>query len=156
MQNLMEKLFVEIFNLLAIAAIFSFPFLKTKGRGILTLSVISIQVVISSIVALSVFANGGAEYFYPGSWITGEIPIRIDYLSAWFMLIISFTFLTGAWYGFQYLKKYKNQSANIALSRNCIYPCLHSPYRYLHNSERICLACDMGGYGTKLVYCHYF
>lgn len=115
MQNLMEKLFVEIFNLLAIAAIFSFPFLKTKGRGILTLSVISIQVVISSIVALTVFAKGEAQYFYPGSWITGEIPIRIDYLSAWFILIISFTFLTGAWYGFQYLKKYKNESANIAL-----------------------------------------
>ncbi len=111
----MEKLFVEIFNLLAIVAVLCFPFLKTKGRAVLTLCVVSIQVIINFIVALSVFANGNVEYSYPGSWVTGEIPIRIDYLSAWFMLIISFTFLTGAWYGIQYMKKYRKQTSNIAL-----------------------------------------
>lgn len=111
----MEKNLIEIFNLIAIAAIACIPFLKTKGRGILTMGVISFQVVIISLLAFSVFANGPVEYFYHGSFTTGAIPIRIDYLSAWFILIISFTFFTGTWYGIQYMKKYIDQSDNLAL-----------------------------------------
>ncbi|MDX9881369.1 MAG: proton-conducting transporter membrane subunit [Prolixibacteraceae bacterium] len=111
----MAKLLFEIFNLIAIATVISIPFLNTKGRGILTLSIIAALTGISSILALSVFVNGPAEFIYGGSWITGKIPIRIDYLSAWFILIINFTFLTGAWYGFRYMKKYIAQADNIAL-----------------------------------------
>lgn len=111
----MSEILIGIANLLIIAAIVSFPFLNTKGKGIMALSVITIQVIISFIVAVSVFANVPVEYSYPGSWITGIIPVKIDYLSAWFILFISFTFLTGAWYGFQYMKKYIDQPNNIAL-----------------------------------------
>ncbi|MDD4712800.1 MAG: proton-conducting transporter membrane subunit [Bacteroidales bacterium] len=111
----MEKLLIEIFNLLTLAALLSFPFIKIKWRGYITLGAISTQVIVALIVAFSVFTNGLAEYAYPGSWVTGEIPIRIDYLSAWFILLISFTFLTGAWYGFQYLKKYKDRTASLTL-----------------------------------------
>ncbi|HEY3388055.1 MAG TPA: hypothetical protein VGK38_00675, partial [Prolixibacteraceae bacterium] len=111
----MEKNLVEIFNLLAIAAIVTIHFLKTKGRGILTMVLITLQVGIVSVLAFSVFANGPVEYFYSGSFITGAIPIRIDYLSAWFILVISFTFFTGTWYGIQYMKKYIDQADNLAL-----------------------------------------
>ena len=110
----MEKFFVEIVNLLAITAVLVFPFLRTKGRGIFTLLVVMLQIVLSAFVAFSVFSNGSIEYSYPGSWISGEISGKIDYLSAWFMLIISFTFLTGTWYGFHYMKSYRDQSREIA------------------------------------------
>jgi len=111
----MEKSFIEFFNLIGIIAIISFPFFKTKGRGAITLGVITIQVLISSFVAIYVFANGPVAYSYTGSFATGSIPIRIDYLSGWFILLIGFTFLTGAWYGLHYMKKYKDQSDNLAL-----------------------------------------
>lgn len=111
----MGKILIEIFNLLAVATIISFPFFKTKGRGVIALGIITIQIIISSIVAVSVFVNGPVEYAYPGSWATGVIPVRIDYLSAWFILVISFTFLTGAWYGIQYMKKYIDQTFNLAM-----------------------------------------
>ena len=111
----MEKLLIEIFNLLILAALLSFPFLNIKWRSYVTLGTISTQVIVALIVAFSVFTNGLAEYAYQGSWVTGEIPVRIDYLSAWFILLISFTFLTGAWYGFQYLKKYKDRTASLTL-----------------------------------------
>ena len=114
----MEKLFIELFNLIALVAIISIPFLKTKGRGILTLAVVAVQVLLVSMVAFSVFRGGLKEYCYSGSWITGIIPVRIDYLSSWFILLISFTFLTGAWYGMQYMKKYIEQADNIAM--HCI------------------------------------
>jgi formate hydrogenlyase subunit 3/multisubunit Na+/H+ antiporter MnhD subunit len=111
----MEKTMVEIFNLLAIVALVTIPFLKTKGRGILTLAVTTIQITFISALAFSVFTNGPVEYCYNGSWVTGAIPVRIDYLSAWFLLVISFTFLTGVWYGVHYMKKYTDQSDNLAL-----------------------------------------
>jgi len=111
----MEKHLIELFNLIAIIAIVCFPFLKIKGRGILTLVVITVQVIIGSLIAFSVFSNGLIDYTYSGSFITGLIPIRVDYLSAWFILVISFTFLTGAWYGLQYMKKYIDQTANVTL-----------------------------------------
>ena len=111
----MEKSLIEIFNLIAGLAFAILPFLKTKGRGILALGVITIQVIISSIIAFSVFSNGVVDYNYAGSFVTGIIPICIDYLSAWFMLLISFTFLTGAWYGAEYMKQYINQGDNITL-----------------------------------------
>jgi hydrogenase-4 component B len=111
----MDKHIIEILNLLAFASIVSFPFLKTKNRGIITLGIITLQVILSSLVAFSVFTGGTLEYYYQGSLVTGIIPVRVDYLSAWFILIISFTFLTGAWYGIQYMKHYIDQTDNIAL-----------------------------------------
>lgn len=45
----------------------------------------------------------------------GEIPIHIDPLSAWFMLIIDLTCLNGALYGTGYMKKYLAQKANNSL-----------------------------------------
>ncbi len=111
----MEKIIIEIFNLIAIATLALIPFLKTRGRGIVTLGVITVQVILISLAAFSVFTNGPVEYSYAGSYVTGIIPVRVDYLSAWFILIISFTFLTGSWYGIQYMKKYTDQSDNLAL-----------------------------------------
>ena len=111
----MEKIVIEIFNFLAIIALGFIPFLKTRGRGLLTLGVITIQFFLISTLAFSIFANGTAEYSYAGSFVTGIIPIRLDFLSAWFILVISFTFFTGVWYGVHYMKKYIDQPDNLAL-----------------------------------------
>lgn len=110
-----EKYLIELFNLIALAALVFVPFLGSKRVGILALSLISLQVILAFTLAFGIFSNGALEYFYNGSFITGEIPVRIDYLSAWFILIISFTFCIGAWYGFQYMKQYREQTANIQL-----------------------------------------
>lgn len=106
---------VEAFNLVALIAIISIPFLKVKGNGIIAIVTIGVQVVLASIISVYVFLGYPVDYSYAGSFVTGQIPIRIDYLSAWFILIISFTFITGAIYGLQYLKKYSEQRANLAL-----------------------------------------
>lgn len=111
----METTLIELFNLLAIVAMLTFPFLNIKGRGIITLTVITLQVLIASIVAVSVFVNGAVEFAYTGSYTTGIIPVRVDYLAAWFILVIGFTFLTGAWYGIQYMKQYIDQPSNLTL-----------------------------------------
>ncbi|MFA9388251.1 MAG: proton-conducting transporter membrane subunit [Prolixibacteraceae bacterium] len=111
----MGKNLIEIINLLAIITIVILPFLSTKKMGIVTLTVISVQVVLAFVVAFLAFSDGFISFTYKGSLATGEIPIRIDYLSAWFIGIISFTFFTGAWYGFQYMKMYRDQHSNLVL-----------------------------------------
>ncbi|MCK9304644.1 MAG: hypothetical protein M0P27_04540 [Bacteroidales bacterium] len=104
-----------VVNLLAVTAMLLFPFFKTRGRGIITISVITLQSLLSILLAILVFSNGAFEYTLPGSFVTGEINIRIDQLSAWFMLIISFSFITGGWYGLQYMKHYKSETSAITL-----------------------------------------
>jgi formate hydrogenlyase subunit 3/multisubunit Na+/H+ antiporter MnhD subunit len=111
----MEKSLFEITNLIAILASVSIPFLRMKKGAFLALGVITLMVFTNSALAFSIFNNGPAEIIYPGSWVTGPIPVRMDYLSAWFILVISFTFLTGCWYGAQYLKQYASQEDNLKL-----------------------------------------
>jgi formate hydrogenlyase subunit 3/multisubunit Na+/H+ antiporter MnhD subunit len=74
--------------------------------------------VLSSIPAVRALGGTSSEYILPGSLVTGEIPVRIDGLSGFFILIINFTFLTGSLYGCQSMKVYKSQSAN--MSWHCI------------------------------------
>ena len=111
----MEHYLIDLFNLLSIAALLSFPFFKVRGRWLLTLGVMTAQAVLAFVTAVAVFQYGKIVFSYPGSWVSGFIQVRVDELSAWFILLISFTFLTGVWYGFHYLKKYKEQTSNLTM-----------------------------------------
>lgn len=111
----MEKLLLEIFNILAIFVVVLIPFFKTRGKAIISAVTMTLLVSMSAIVALLVFNGGSVEFNYAGSLITGNIPIRVDYLSAWFILIIGFTFLTGTFYGLKYMRMYADDSANLSM-----------------------------------------
>jgi formate hydrogenlyase subunit 3/multisubunit Na+/H+ antiporter MnhD subunit len=97
------------------AALVAIPFAGSKGKGLIAVTAIVLNVVISSIFAIKAVTGAGFECILPGSFVTGDIPIRIDALSGWFILTINFSFLTGAMYGFHYLKAYRNQTANLSL-----------------------------------------
>lgn len=111
----MGKSLLEITNIIALSTIVAIPFLKTRGIGRYLLSVITLQVVIAFALAVIVFTQGTVFYVYEGSITTGKIPVKVDFLSAWFIALISFTFLTGTWYGVHYLKKYSEQTDNLRL-----------------------------------------
>lgn len=55
------------------------------------------------------------EVILPGNQIFGQIPLRIDALSAWMILIINFTFVTGVLYGTGYLRHYHDKPKNIRI-----------------------------------------
>lgn len=111
----MEKILLETLNIAAVLTVVLLPFIKTKRKAFLSVGVMTILVSLSTLIALAVFSKGTLELNYTGSLITGNIPVRIDYLSAWFILIISFTFLTGTFYGLKYMKMYADDTANISL-----------------------------------------
>ncbi len=79
------------------------------GRGKPVAAVVSVLSVsaLSGILAILSLRYGGLEaVFSMGSFI-GDVPLRIDSLSAWFILIIAFVTLTGVVYGMGYMKAYK-------------------------------------------------
>lgn len=107
-----------IYSILVALTLLLIPIVHVRLKGIITLSVVFINAILSGIVVFPVLLGENLEIIFSGTLITGEIPIRIDALSAWFILIINFTIVTGAIYGLNYMKTYKNQTANISI--HCI------------------------------------
>ncbi|MFZ4741060.1 MAG: proton-conducting transporter membrane subunit [Bacteroidales bacterium] len=96
-------------------AIFLVPFVNVKGKGIIMFSAIIINAFLSSYYAVNTLFGQTFEFILPGSLISGLVPIRIDSLSGWFMLIINFVFITGSFYGIFYMNSYKKQNNSLSL-----------------------------------------
>ena len=100
------------------ATLLLLPFLRVKAKGLATVGTVTVCAFISSFVAVNGLSGHETDMVLSGTLVTGEVPVRIDALSGWFILLINFTMLTGAWYGLQYMKAYREQTANITL--HCI------------------------------------
>ncbi|MEW5844089.1 MAG: proton-conducting transporter membrane subunit [Bacteroidota bacterium] len=77
-------------------------------------------VIVSSYFAVKALVDQEQEIIVAGNFILGDIPLRIDALSAWMILIINFTVLTGVLYGVKYLEHYKNKVNNTVLHLSLI------------------------------------
>ncbi len=98
--------------LLATIAICYFP-LKYKTN--LAAAAILANAILTSWLAFPALYGTIVEYsFYTGA-LMGNIPLKIDGLSAWFILIINFTSITGVIYGGGYLKAYTASDSKINL-----------------------------------------
>ncbi|MDI1354526.1 MAG: proton-conducting transporter membrane subunit [bacterium] len=86
-----------------------------KLKGYVALLAVLINAGISSVVAIAVLQGEVVEKLYYGGRVFGEIPIRMDALSAWFILLMNFTMITGILYGIRYMKAYQEQKANLSL-----------------------------------------
>ncbi|NCP85680.1 MAG: hypothetical protein GW823_12525, partial [Bacteroidetes bacterium] len=107
--------YIQIYIAILILSLLVIPFLKVKWKGILTLSSVILNAILSGYLALPALMGEKLEFILSGTLITGEIPIRIDALSGWFILLINFTLVTGALYGLHYMKAYREQTSNISL-----------------------------------------
>lgn len=86
---------------------------KKSTAGLFLVAAISM---ISTVAAVRVLFEAQAIQFVfrlPAPF--GNVPVRIDPLSAWFMLIVNLTCLNGAWYGRGYMKPYQDQKNNTSL-----------------------------------------
>ena len=99
-------------------AFFSFlliPFIKGAGKSYVAFIVILSNAILSLLLVFPGLNGTAIELNFYGSNIFGNIPIRIDALSAWFILIINFTCVTGSLYGIGYMKPHINQKGNTSL-----------------------------------------
>jgi hydrogenase-4 component B len=111
---------IGLFILLVLSAFVLVPVVSARWKGIMTVTIVSILAILSSSIAFQSLIGTTFEYLFRGTLVTGVIPVRIDALSGWFILIINFTFITGAFYGSHYMKAYYEQKANLSLHWICL------------------------------------
>ena len=103
------------FILVPIAGMILIPFQKVNGKGIVSFALLVVNALISGYFAIQGLFGDAISFMLPGSFITGPIPVRIDALSGWFILIINLVFVTGGFYGLFYMKAYREQRNNLTL-----------------------------------------
>ncbi len=99
--------------------VFAFSFLivltKERKKGDFALIAVLINSGLSSWIAIQALQGKPFEEKFYGGSVFGEIAIRTDALSGWFILLMNFTMITGILYGRRYMKVYENRSAEISL-----------------------------------------
>lgn len=103
------------FILIPLIAICLIPFLNLKGKAIAVYLDITIIALLSSFVAFKALSGENFDLTLQGSLISGDIHLQVDALSAWFLLIINFGFLSGGFYGLFYMNAYKDDATNLSL-----------------------------------------
>jgi formate hydrogenlyase subunit 3/multisubunit Na+/H+ antiporter MnhD subunit len=106
---------VIAFVLIPFAGMLLIPLIKVNGKGIMSFALLLLNALISGYLAIQSLVGDEMNYTLPGSYITDLIPIRMDALSAWFILIINLVFVTGGFYGLFYMKAYREQRNNLTL-----------------------------------------
>ena len=103
-------LLVLLFGILGLAMV------SQKYQASLAIIIVIVNTILTTIPSILAL-KGGVQV---GSFILPNLPVkvidmRIDSLSAWFILIINFTSINGAFFGSGYLKSYKHLKTNITL-----------------------------------------
>ncbi len=102
-----------------VATVFISSFLISRvrgsGKGNIALLCIIINSGLSSWVAVKALLGRPFEENFYGGPVFGEIFLRVDALSGWFILLMNFTMLTGILYGRWYMKPYEKKSPEITL-----------------------------------------
>jgi hydrogenase-4 component B len=109
---------INILIFILLTALVSVLLFNPKGSGIITLSTVIIIGLFTSYFAVLALLGKEYEVILSGPVMFGNVPVRIDALSAWFILTINFTMITGAVYGFNYMKKYIERKNDITF--HCI------------------------------------
>lgn len=103
---------IILFTLLAFFLILAVP---QRFGFLITLLAIIYNSISTSLIAIQALIYQPVELTIRFGNFAGDVMLKIDGLSAWFILIINFTVLTGFFYGLGYLKKYTLSKAKISL-----------------------------------------
>lgn len=100
------------FSVLACCVI---PFSSPSKKSTLAVLFVAFNAFVTSLLAVQALTDHPIEFMLSGGEVFGDIPLRIDSLSAWFILIINLTCVNGALYGIRYMKPYEGQTNNTSL-----------------------------------------
>jgi formate hydrogenlyase subunit 3/multisubunit Na+/H+ antiporter MnhD subunit len=103
---------IILFTLLAFFLILAVP---QRFGFLITLLAIIYNSISTSLIAIQALIYQPVELTIRFGNFAGDVMLKIDGLSAWFILIINFTVLTGFFYGLGYLKNYALSKSKISL-----------------------------------------
>ncbi|HAQ66035.1 MAG TPA: hypothetical protein DCR43_09330 [Bacteroidales bacterium] len=86
-----------------------------RYKSLVATAALFINGIITTIPAVMALAGQGSDASLNAGLLVGEIGLRIDGLSAWFILIVNFTTLMGAIYGIGYMRSYAGESRKLSL-----------------------------------------
>jgi len=101
--------------LVLVAGIIGLVLISDKYKAILTLFIILTNTVLTSIPAILALTGAPQLGSFAIPHFIGDIAVRVDSLSAWFILIINFTTINGALFGMGYLKSYSALKLNLEM-----------------------------------------
>lgn len=109
---------INLLIIVVLSSAIAIPLVNVKLKGLITVATILIIGFLTSFFAGRALLGNNYEVLMEGTMIFGRVPIRIDALSGWFILVINFTLITGAIYGFSYMKRYRERKSDLNL--HCI------------------------------------
>ena len=112
--NELIGLLLKVFAAVISAGILLIPLFPARTKPIIAILTVCIAAGLSTFISIGAFTGNDAEYLLSGGIFFGDIPFRIDSLSAWFILIINITSVTGVIYGTGYLRAYNSKAADIS------------------------------------------
>ena len=109
----------------ALLAIVLLPMLPSAQKGLAMQAAVLANAIMSGVIAYGGFMGQPFETVFDGNTITGPVPIRVDGLSAGFIMTIDTVFVMGAFYGTRYLKSYSARPSTLSLHYIAMV-CLHT------------------------------
>jgi len=106
---------INLFLAVSLGSAVAILFANSRIKGAIVLSAVLINSFLSSYLAVRVLMGEEFVIFLTGTIPFGEVLIKIDALSAWFILTFNFTIITSALYGVQYLKHYLSQKNSLSV-----------------------------------------
>jgi len=104
-----------VFPIVTLAFMLIIALVKPGVKGTMAVLAVGINALASSWVAINALLGQLFTESLNGGIVFGNIPIRVDGLSAWFILLTNFTLFTGILYGRQYMKRYGDQTTSLSL-----------------------------------------
>jgi len=101
--------------LVLITGLIGLIFVKVRYRPFLAFLIVLVNSALSSIPSILALTVGPQMGAFNIAHFPADINVSIDSLSAWFILIINFTSITGILYGSGYLKAYSHLKTNLEL-----------------------------------------
>jgi formate hydrogenlyase subunit 3/multisubunit Na+/H+ antiporter MnhD subunit len=101
--------------IIALVGIFIIISSPSKIKGYSATLTVLLGSALTSWLAISALTGQTVDFSFNAGALLGDVPIRIDQLSAWFILIINFTSITGVFFGTGYLKEYENSASKLSM-----------------------------------------
>ena len=111
----MDSTWLILSSIIPIVGIFLIPLLPHRYRAAVNFILVFITAIITSVPAVKALNGSVINVTLPGFSFFGNVPLCIDGLSAWFILIINLTCINGAFYGIGYMRQYDEQRKNLSL-----------------------------------------
>ena len=106
---------IYIYFVILLSVIIALLAVKSTSKGIIAVSMVIVTSVFSSLIAIPALVGQETQILLDGTIPFGAVLMKIDALSAWFIMVINFTMITGVIYGLNYMKAYVEQRANLAM-----------------------------------------